>query len=267
MNSTTIEKTRAICLQIRPWSNTSHIVTWLTDGFGRIVTPVKGAVRPKSLHLGQYDMAYTCELLFYRRDRGGFHAMREAYPLQLRTALRDNWRCAHAASYLCALTAAVGSAKEESGSLFRLLSRALDAIEQNANGDPMPVILWFEAKLLSICGIAPDWRLCPCCAENEAQQWHRFSVPSGKFICEHSAPQTHNGAEQTVSVHRSVHRLFKSFSQAHTPPKRPPKDNANSFLGFCRFLGIFIQYHLDTPPAMRRVAVELLFACKETESI
>ena len=41
-------KTEAVCLDIRPWSRTSHIVRWMTPD-GPVTTVVKGAVRPKSL--------------------------------------------------------------------------------------------------------------------------------------------------------------------------------------------------------------------------
>ncbi|MCL2104026.1 MAG: recombination protein O N-terminal domain-containing protein, partial [Kiritimatiellaeota bacterium] len=85
-----IIKTEAVALQIRPWSKTSHIVTWLTPGHGCVVTAVKGACRPKSAFLGQYDLFYTCELLFYRRERGGIHAIRECTPLRRRDPLRDD---------------------------------------------------------------------------------------------------------------------------------------------------------------------------------
>ena len=72
-----IIQTQAIVLSIHPWSRTSHMVTWLTRDYGRIVTSVKGACRPKSAYLGQYDLFYTCLLDFYRKDRYGVHAIRE----------------------------------------------------------------------------------------------------------------------------------------------------------------------------------------------
>jgi phosphoesterase RecJ-like protein len=57
-------KTLGIVLSIRPWSQTSHVVTWLTLN-GVITTLVKGALRPKSAFIGQYDLFYTCELVYY----------------------------------------------------------------------------------------------------------------------------------------------------------------------------------------------------------
>ena len=39
-------KTEAICLDIRPWSRTIHVVSWLTP-MGKVATVVKGAMPPE----------------------------------------------------------------------------------------------------------------------------------------------------------------------------------------------------------------------------
>ena len=92
-------KTTALVLDIRPWSRTSHIVTWLTPERGPIATLVKGAVRPKSAFLGQYDLFYTCELVYYVRAKGELHAIREASPIAAREHLRGRFRATALASY------------------------------------------------------------------------------------------------------------------------------------------------------------------------
>ena len=78
-------KAEALCLAVHPWSRTSHIVRWLTPR-GTLATLVKGAVRPKSAFLGQYDLNYTCELVYYARARGELHALRECVPRERRDA-------------------------------------------------------------------------------------------------------------------------------------------------------------------------------------
>ena len=84
-------KAEAVCLRIVPWSRTSHIVQWLTPT-GKVTTVVKGAVRPKSFFLGQYDLNYTCEIVYYARGKGELHALRECTPLVFREGLRGDSR-------------------------------------------------------------------------------------------------------------------------------------------------------------------------------
>ena len=109
-----IIKTDGIVLAIHPWSRTSHIVTWLTPDHGCVTTLVKGAVRPKSAFLGQYDLFYTCDLLYYARARGDMHALRETTPRNLRESLRGRWRETAIAGYAAGLVKDLAPANGES---------------------------------------------------------------------------------------------------------------------------------------------------------
>ncbi|HOE61592.1 MAG TPA: DNA repair protein RecO [Kiritimatiellia bacterium] len=259
-----IIRTPALALQIRPWSQTSQMVTWLTPGHGKIVTAVKGACRPKSAFLGQYDLFYTCDLLFYRRDRGGVHAIRECSPVTLRSALRQNWRHATAAAYLADLTAQTAVGHQETTALFELLTCALDHLT-TARCVPRELIVWYETHLLRLLGLLPDFTTCPLCHPPE-RRWMRFSLPSGRFVCPHLAQ--HHPDDAVITLHRGVPALFHRFSRLGTPPAdnmkhqptvpppSPPPENL--LLGLCRFLGIFIPFHLDVPSVVRRVTFEMI---------
>ena len=136
-----IEKTEGIVLRSRPFSRTSRMVTWLTPDFGRVTTVIKGACRPKSFFLGQTDLGYRCELLFYRKERAGAHIAREVFPLDCREALRGNWRASVAASYVCWLLSQVTEPMLASAELYELLDRFLCALshwEGPASSGPRP---------------------------------------------------------------------------------------------------------------------------------
>ena len=261
-----IIQAQAIVLQIRPWSQTSHMVTWLTQDHGKIVTAVKGACRPKSAFLGQYDLFYTCDLLFYRREHDGIHAIRECTPVALRTPLRQRWRHAAAAAYLADLTARVSVGQQEAGPLFELLTRTLDRLASPLDTDLHSLLLWYEMSLLRLLGLSPDLTTCPQCHTPD-RLWLRFSLPSGRFLCPHLAKS--QPGESTLALHRDVLNLFLSLRQndASAPLNGPLPDAfaskknagyANLLLGLSRFLGMFITFHLDVPSAVRRVTWEML---------
>jgi DNA repair protein RecO len=260
-----IVQTQAIALQIRPWSKTSHMVTWLTPDFGRVVTSVKGACRPKSAFLGQYDLFYTCDLLFYRREHDGVHAIRECVPVALREPLRRDWRRAAAAAYVADLTARATPGHQEAESLFALLGRTLDLLASPRGTPAHELVLWYETHLLRLLGLLPDFSPCPLCHTRERPSM-RFSLPSGRFLCPHRTPP--QPGEATVALHRGVQRLFLTLCEGSDPPSdgRPPDnspnkknaDPSNLLFGLSRFLGMFIAFHLDAPSAVRRVALELL---------
>lgn len=245
------------------------MVTWLTEDFGVVATPVRGACRPKSFFLGQYDLFYTCALSFYERGRDGVHAIRECVPLELREPLRGRWRAAAAAGYLADLTARAPATacRQESRALFALLSAALDRLCAPVPADLPALLLWYEARLLLLLGLAPDFALCPTCHPPE-RAWLRFSLASGRFVCPHLARPL--PGEAAVAVHRSARSAFLRLlrSPAAPPPALLPgpaggEKNfgaaANPLLGLSRFLGMFIHFHLDMPPAVRRVAWEMVW--------
>jgi len=72
-----IEKQTAVVLKISPFSETSRVVSWMTASAGKISTIIKGSQRSKSAFLGQYDLFYACEILFYRSPRGTLHILKE----------------------------------------------------------------------------------------------------------------------------------------------------------------------------------------------
>lgn len=246
-----IVKTQGIVLRIYPWSRTSHMVTWLTRERGLTVTSAKGACRPKSAFLGQYDVGYTCDLLYYTRDRGGVHPLRECVPSQLREALRANWRAGTAASYFCGLVAAVSVPMQESAGAYTLLESALDDACSNIPNHGH--LLAFEMALLGRLGLRPDFTLCPVCHTADLT-WIRFSLASGRLLCAHASAAAL--VEPAVTLHRDVVETLRHGIAAETAHNFP--HNGNLALGIRRFLGMFIRYHLELAPAARRVAFELL---------
>jgi DNA repair protein RecO len=247
-----ILRTEAIVLRVSPFSRTSHVVTWLSPTHGRLSTVVKGACRPKSAFLGQYDLFATCELLFYRREHDGMHAIRECSPLTPRDGLRTDWRRITTAGYLCDLAGRVAQPEQESENVYALLQETLDALLASP---PTPDdILRFELALLRHLGLLPAFAPCPAC-HTAAHPWLRFVLGAGRAHCAHTLPPA--AGEPVVTVHRDV--LLRLADLAGDATGAAPADpHPHLSLGSRRFLGIFMRFHLDTPPAPRRLAFELL---------
>lgn len=155
------EKAPGICLRIHPWSRTSHVVSWLTPE-GRIATVVKGAVRPKSAFLGQYDLNYTCELVYYVRTHGEARALRECSPLVMRQELREDWRAFALSDRFRALAEILAPSGDEALAWFALLATSLNALVANARKPPdertsyVALLLDFELRALELAGLKPD---------------------------------------------------------------------------------------------------------------
>ena len=168
----TVVRTEAVVLRVHPFSRTSHLVVWLTREGLRLATSVKGAARPDSPFLGQYDLYYACDLLYYARARDGVHVARECEPLRRRDALRTNWRAEHCASWFAALANLVSDAGAPFPGLYRLLDETLDVLAA-LPGAPSPALFArYEAKLLAEAGLRPNFDLPPGARPGASLRFH-----------------------------------------------------------------------------------------------
>jgi DNA repair protein RecO len=237
-------KTRAVVLDIRPWSRTSHVVTWLTPEAGIVATPVKGAVRPKSAFLGQYDLNYTCEIIYYARGRGDVHALRECVALKTREALRDDYRSLALAGYFRSLAASLAPFGAECEAWSELLENSLDglaegasgAAENSAAGALVERMVAFEKRVLELCGLEPDFS-----GYDKNADWSPFSVETGRF-CD-------NGGR--------LMRISLETAQ-YLDGSRKFTENTSTPLDAARVIGVFYQFHLDCASDIRRTVLKMI---------
>jgi len=234
-----IIKTQGIVLAIRPWSQTSHVVTWLTPDHGPVTTLVKGAVRPKSAFLGQYDLFYCCDLLYYARATADLHALREVTPRNLREHLRGDWRATALAGYAADLVKDLAPANAESAAWFSFLDSLLTRLE-NPGGSQLVAtalqkLVRLEMEILQLAGWGPDFSNMDPRAE-----WTPFAIDLGR--CGEGA-RTVRLSPRTVAV------LARPDAPNHA--LETVKDAV-------RFLGVFLAFHIERPPDIRRTLVSLI---------
>ena len=223
-------KTEAICLDIRPWSRTSHVVSWLTPT-GKVSTVVKGAVRAKSQFLGQYDLNYTCDIVYYARAKGELHALREAVPVEMREELRGDYRKLALAGYFRRLVAELAPMGEECRAWYEELSQRLEDIRPKTED-----LVRFELEVLGLSGLKPDFSKFDKNAE-----WSAFSLETGAFG---------TGEGRCIRVSRDVAEYLangaKNVKNAQTP------------LDAARVIGVFYQFHLDCASDVRRTVLGMI---------
>ena len=230
-----IIKTKGIVLMVHPWSRTSHVVTWLTPDHGPVTTLVKGAVRPKSAFLGQYDLFYTCDLLYYARATADLHALREVTPHVFRENLRGRWRETALAGYAAGLVKDLAPANAESAAWFAFLEDLLTRLENAPTTPPLQELVRLEMEILQLAGWAPDFSDMDFHAE-----WSPFAIDLGR--CGEGA--------------RTV-RLSPRTAAVLVRPDAP-NQALETVKDAVRFLGVFLAYHIERPPDIRRALVSLL---------
>lgn len=252
----TIEKTEAIVLRVSDFSNTSQMVSWLTPEGRRLVTSAKGALRPRSPFLGQYDLGYTCEVLYYAHGgAGAVHVLHECTPLDPRASLRTRWRTALSAEYALDLLGQVAATAPANPAFYALLRAALDHLARR--GTSAAALLAFETRLLALLGLTPDLEGCPHCLDTALALGARFSVPEGRVVCPACAGDAAASAEITLA-HRLLAPLRLAFAADSLAPNVFARLDAADLAHLRRFLGIFLHYHLDARLDGRAIAWDAL---------
>lgn len=228
-------RAEAICLDIRPWSRTSHVVTWLTGG-GPLATVVKGAVRPKSPFLGQYDLNYTCDILYYARATGGLHALRDCLPVRLREGLRGSYRALAVAGYCRRLVGDLAPSGPDGQAWLRLLAQVLDVLAAApARSRLLPLLVRFELDVLRLSGLQPDFS-----GYDREAAWSAFSLEAGSYTA---------AAGRCVRVPQEV-AAYLAHPHA-TGNSQVPLDAA-------RVIGVFYKAHLDCASDVRRSVLGMI---------
>lgn len=223
-------KTKGIVLDIRPWSQTSQVTTWLTPDHGPVTTLVKGAVRPKSAFLGQYDLFYTCELIYYAHASGELHAIREASPINMREGLRGDFRATALASYVAHLVQEHCPRGGEAEDWFAFLERTLDGAAAGSSTERD--LLAAEMAFLSLAGLSPDFS----------------NADFGAAVVPFAIDRGHVGqGTKTVQIPSGAVRVISGG-----------EGEDSDVAAAVRFLGVFLRYYLDMPPEIRRGTLQLI---------
>lgn len=248
-----IARDLALTLKWFPVTDSSRVVVWFTRHHGRLSTLIKGAQRPKSWTLGQYDHFYTCELLFYRRSSDDLHVFKECAPLKRRGGLRQNWRGCAAASHIADLLYRVSPPLAASPPLFDLTSQVLDCL---AEGENTPALLfWYELQLLRELGLAPDL------SAGKPGEAH-FAYEEGRVVPNlaptsppGSAQRSDKGGRISGGVLALMRRLLEIRSPLELQRLRLMPVQVQEIAAH---LDRFSAWHLDLPLPSRNLALDLM---------
>jgi len=144
-----MEHCRAILVRRVRWSETSLIVTWMTDHFGTVQTLARGALRPKSGFAGKLDIFHRAEISFSPSRRSTLHTLHEVVLQGIPQAFP--YKRLVLASYFAELAASASPTMQPAHDVWDLLHRALEHL---AGVDvSLRALPHFECELAKILGV------------------------------------------------------------------------------------------------------------------
>lgn len=258
-----IVKDQGIVLRTVPFGNTSRIAVWLAAEGGKMATLVKGSQREKSPFLGQYDLFYTCEILYYAREPRNLHILKECTPLAARPALRSDWRACAAASYAASLLDRALPYGPADPGLFRLLDDTLDGLVERSPGAAF--VPRFELRLLRALGLAPAWTHCAECRREllvpgpggRAAAW--LDAKAARLLCPACGGGDGGGGERPglLPLGASALGILAAIAAGRSIPPALP---AAVYREIREAVGVWLERHADLSPHARTAVLEILEA-------
>ncbi len=243
-----IVRATAIPLAVYPYSSTSRIVHWLTQRHGKISTLLKGALRPKSPFLGEYELFSTSELLYFSKRTHKLHAGKECAMLHRREAFRTDWRAMQAASYLAALINKTTPDEAPHAGLFEFYEIMLDLAEEF--GRTPQFIFWAELRFCEFHGHAPHLGDCMLCSSKKEL---RFCASQGGMVC---AACANEKKFPTLECPPDVLAILRAWQKAdHPGAATKTRLSGKQLTAISGITGTFIMYHFHMPPEFRHAAI------------
>ena len=208
------------------------------------------------MFIGQFDLFYTCEILFYEKDTRHVHILKECSPLKMRSDLRDDWKACAAASYLTDLVNRISPARAHHPGLYHALDHALDHLARH--GARPAFLFWFELKLLHILGLEPRLRHCAQCNTGcgPSRDATRFAYDRGGILCVGCARPDH---PYTVAIAPDVLATLRGWQQARSAQVSiATRSTPRQLREIETILGLFLQHHLEVELKSRAITLDVL---------
>ncbi len=243
-----IVRTTAIPLAYYPYSTTSRIVHWLTRHHGKISTLLKGALRPKSPFLGEYELFSTSELLYFSKPTETLHTGKECAILQHRDVFRTDWRAMQSASYLSYLFNKTTPDEAPHPELFEFYEELMDfAAEQ---GRHPQFIAWAELQFSEHHGHAPNLAHCVLCSSKQAL---RFCASLGGVVC---STCSKSKKLPTLESTPDVLAILRGWQNAEHPGVVEKTHLSGKQLNSINAItSTFLMYHFDIHPKHRNATM------------
>jgi DNA repair protein RecO (recombination protein O) len=146
-----MERTSAILIRKQPLSDTSLIVTWMTEDFGKLRTAAKAARQPRSPFAGKLDLFYLSEICVVMSRRSSLHTLGEVAVREPFDASRVTYATISLCSYFAEIVDLATEPAHPSPEIYHLLLRAISYLRKNPASER--ALVHFEREFCKLLGV------------------------------------------------------------------------------------------------------------------
>ncbi len=175
-----IQTTDGVILRSGTFRETSQLLTFLTQDFGKIHTLAKGVRRLPKRFASTFEL-FTCNrIVFYERRLSGLQLLSQCDLIDSYASIRSDLQKTACAVYFLELVDRATELGDPSHSLYALLLSALKTLSVRKTASD--VLRLFEVKLLVLSGLFPEIFCCQQCRQKVAYSCS-LSLHKGGILC------------------------------------------------------------------------------------
>lgn len=183
-----IVKSEAIVLKSMCYRDTSRIVTFYSEQFGKISGIAKGARDTKNKFGSSLQPMTKVSLVFYKKDNRDLHLISQCDTIQAYKNIHSSIDRMSVAMSMLELMNQVTHDEEKNQNLYSLLNDSFEVLERSCENFAS-VFYAYQLRLASLYGFAPSFGKCVGCRKSletpKGFYAHSFHIEKGAFYCAH----------------------------------------------------------------------------------
>ena len=237
--------TSAIVLRSWPFGESDKIVSFLTEGHGKLTGIAKGAKRSKKRFVNSLEPFSFVSLNFQDRSKTSLSFILGCELQKSYKNLIASLEKIAFASYYVEITEGLTAEREENRLVFDLLKRSLNRLE--SEGISVTFLIEFELKLLRLTGYQPFLESCRRCGmhpslSHAALQTHWFfSLRDGAILCARCSKLR----KELVPISGATLDFMANLQQESNPSFDDPKPSQTILKQIRSATVRFIQFQLN----------------------
>ncbi|MCE5252211.1 DNA repair protein RecO [bacterium] len=178
-----LRSTRAIVSKTMRMSNSSKLVTFITEHYGLVKVMAKGARRPQSRFGASLEPVTLIQCIYYQKDTRDIQTLANTEIDNDYSRIKDDLKLLAIASCMIETTQTHTAEEDVSAGTFGLLVESLGDLEASAKKDADKHLWRFMMRLLSATGYRPLLDACVRCGKRPRSSSVFFSFSDGGVLC------------------------------------------------------------------------------------
>jgi len=241
-----LHTTRAVVSNSMRISNSSKLVSLITEKHGLVKVMARGARRPTSRYGAALEPVTLVDAIYYAKEGREIQTISSADIIESYPRIKSSLRVLCVAAAMTGAAQSVTPPDDPLSGTFAVIADALDGLERNPGSDPEKHLWRFMLRLLAAVGYCPILDRCAVCGKKPKTSSVFFSYGDGGLVCscseqegkygfrispgalmvmkslmtarEEDLPRIHIGRRQRREIEQAVLQFFSY----HTGSSRPP---------------------------------------------